>query len=127
MGRHESTDPGKQHRDATSEGVSSVPREMGHQPVALKQISGFRDKVTYTFQQDDEVGCIHFDAMRDEIFFNGHNVKNIELTEKHWALLEDFSRKLKQEKKLRSAPYSRALKHLYQMQGKRHPNHPLDK
>lgn len=50
----------------------------------------YKDRFTYTFILDREVASIHFDRMRGEIFFKGHNIRNIELTNRQWQALEDL-------------------------------------
>lgn len=40
----------------------------------------YRERVTYTFILEDEVASIHYDKQRGEIFFRGHNIRNLELT-----------------------------------------------
>ena len=51
-------------------------------------IAVYRDRVTYTFIMDSEVASIHFDRKRGEIFFRGHNLRNMKLSErKREALL----------------------------------------
>jgi len=41
----------------------------------------YKDRLTYTFIMDHEVASIHFDRRRGEIFYKGHNIKNLELNE----------------------------------------------
>lgn len=43
-------------------------------------LASYADRVTYTFVLNDEVASIHFDRLRGEIFFKGHNIRNIDLT-----------------------------------------------
>lgn len=40
----------------------------------------YKDRLTYTFILEREVASIHYDHGRKEIFFKGHNVKNMKLT-----------------------------------------------
>jgi len=71
----------------------------------------FGDRVTYTFVYGKEVGSIHFDKERAEIFFKGHNIRNMELEEWHWQILEKMRVILGTHNKLRNfiTPYSRLL------------------
>lgn len=49
----------------------------------------YKDRLTYTFILENEVASIHFDSGRGEIFFRGHNISHLELTEEQRkALLE---------------------------------------
>ena len=57
----------------------------------------YKDRLTYTFIMDGEVSSVHFDASRGEIFFKGHCIRNLELTDGQkealvmlqWVLEED--------------------------------------
>ncbi len=49
------------------------------------------NRATLTFFTDQEVASIHYDLDRDEIFYRGHNVKNMTLNEKQWEALQKFS------------------------------------
>lgn len=71
----------------------------------------FGDRVTYTFVYGKEVGSIHFDRGRSEIFFKGHNIRNMELEDWHWQILEKMRVILSTHNKLRNftTPYSRLL------------------
>jgi len=61
-------------------------------------IAVYKERITYTFILDDEVASIHFDRLRGEIFFKGHNIKNIELTESQVQALKDLGSVLSAEK-----------------------------
>lgn len=50
----------------------------------------YKDRLTYTFILSDEVASIHFDRVKGEIFFKGHNIRNLELLEEQKRVLEDF-------------------------------------
>jgi hypothetical protein len=50
----------------------------------------FGDRVTYTFACGSEVGAIHFDGGRNEIFYKGHNIRNMEIEEWQMQILEDL-------------------------------------
>ncbi|HBF12772.1 MAG TPA: hypothetical protein DDW49_05195 [Deltaproteobacteria bacterium] len=51
-------------------------------------------KVTYTFVGDNEVISLHFDRDRKAIFYKGHNIENIELSNIQQAHLEKFRQAL---------------------------------
>ncbi len=50
----------------------------------------YKDCLTYTFILDREVASIHFDRLRGEIFFKGHNLRNMELTERQIEALNEL-------------------------------------
>lgn len=54
-----------------------------------------KDRATLTFYAGLEVASIHFDRGRGEIFYKGHNVKNMTLTQDQWLQLQNFSNYLK--------------------------------
>ncbi len=56
-----------------------------------------QDRATLTFYAGNEVASVHYDRNRNEIFFKGHNVKNMTLTPEQWFYLEKFSDFLAQE------------------------------
>lgn len=47
-----------------------------------------KHRFTYTFLFDGEVASVHFDANRAEIFFKGHNIRNMKLSESQIHLLK---------------------------------------
>jgi len=55
------------------------------------------DRATLTFFLGPEVASIHFDRQRNEIFYKGHNVKNMTLTQDQWLALQNFSNYLTRE------------------------------
>lgn len=55
------------------------------------------ERLTLTFFMGDQVASIHFDLSRREIFFKGHNVKNMTLSRDQWEALRNFSKLIKQE------------------------------
>jgi len=57
------------------------------------------NRATVTFYLENEVASIHYDLLRDEIFYKGHNVKNMTMTERHWVALQNFSHYLAQTPK----------------------------
>src|SRR5262245_40151636 len=40
-----------------------------------------KNRFTYTFFAEKEVASIHFDGVRGEIFYNGHNIRNMQSSE----------------------------------------------
>ncbi|KAB2842492.1 hypothetical protein F9K50_01910 [bacterium] len=56
-----------------------------------------KDRATLTFYVDQEVASIHYDLIRDEIFYRGHNVKNMTMTQEQWVSLRKFSEYLAQD------------------------------
>ncbi len=76
-----------------------------------KQWVTFGGRVTFTFAFGNEVGSVHFDRSRGEIFFKGHNIRNMELEPWHWQVLEKMRDILKSHAKLRNFinPYDRLL------------------
>ena len=61
-------------------------------------IAVFKDRVTYTFIMDEEVASIHFDRRRGEIFFRGHNIKNMHLSQKQVKALNVMREVLEADK-----------------------------
>lgn len=89
----------RDHRleEVSSEEVSSHPssldlkRFLGGQSRALAPgrkrlpdsvLAVYKDRFTYTFIMDHEVASIHFDRNRGEIFFRGHNIRHMEMSER---------------------------------------------
>ena len=73
-----------------------------------------KDRATLTFFLEEEVASIHYDMLRDEIFYRGHNVKNMTMDPRHWLALEKFGEYLADDPRsgsLRKA-YRRCLEHL---------------
>jgi len=60
-----------------------------------------KDCLTYTFILDREVASIHFDRIRGEIFFKGHNIKNMELTPSQLGTLRELKVVLAQDESAR--------------------------
>ena len=71
----------------------------------------FGHRVTFTFVMGEDVGSVHFDRSRQEIFFKGHNIRNMDLEVWQWQVLEKMRDVLKSHPKLRNFtnPYSRLL------------------
>ncbi len=47
-------------------------------------------RFTYTFLSEGEVASIHFDLERQEIFYKGHNIRNMLLNEKQTLFLKEL-------------------------------------
>jgi hypothetical protein len=62
------------------QGASRQLREEG-KPPPDSMLAVSADRATYTFILEDEVASIHFDRHRGEIFFRGHNIRNIDLSD----------------------------------------------
>ena len=78
-------------------------------PVPLGQIMGNHERITYTYCHNQEVGCVHFDVLRGEIYLNGHNARTMTLTKAQWNILEEFYVKLRHHPQFRSNRYQQAL------------------
>lgn len=62
----------------------------------------FGDRVTYTFTHGKEVGSIHYDRSRHEIFYKGHNIRHMEMEEWQWQMMEKFRQVLRGDAKCNS-------------------------
>ena len=70
---------------------------------AGSRLMSLDNRLTYIFSHGDEVGSIHFDKGRGEIFFKGHNLRNMEVEEWHWQVMEELRQLLaKLEDKMKS-------------------------
>ncbi len=61
----------------------------------------YRGRLTYTFILEREVASIHYDQERGEIFFKGHNIRNMVLTGKQRQALMDLAEVLRAEQDAR--------------------------
>ena len=52
-------------------------------PLAIHQ-----DRFTYTFILNSEIISIHYDRIRGEVFYQGHNIKNIDMDKNKMIALE---------------------------------------
>ena len=59
----------------------------------------YKDRLTYTFILEREVASIHYDRGKNEIFFKGHNIRNLELTRSQMASLMGLKSLLSQDEK----------------------------
>lgn len=49
-------------------------------PAQDSLLAVYKDRLTFTFILGDEVASIHFDRVKNEIYFKGHNIRNFKLT-----------------------------------------------
>jgi len=88
-----------QHKPSSSELLRMMGGKSRHAGKGAKRsadsvIAVYRNRVTYTFIMDGEVASIHYDRRRHEIFFRGHNIRNMELSDKQKGALEAMKRVL---------------------------------
>ena len=78
---------------------------------ADSQLISFGDRFTFTFAQGREVGSIHFDRSRGEIFYKGHNIRNMDMEEWQMQILEGLRQTLHHDEqgKAFAADYARTL------------------
>lgn len=57
----------------------------------------YKDRLTYTFILGKEVASIHFDRNKRAIYFRGHNIKNIELSDAQRHALNGLKTVLKED------------------------------
>ncbi|MFH1873971.1 MAG: hypothetical protein ABH859_02155 [Pseudomonadota bacterium] len=62
-------------------------------------LAAYQNRFTYTFIMNDEVASIHFDRLRGEIFYKGHNINNLKLTPAQIQALKDLKQILAKEEK----------------------------
>ena len=87
------------------------PKGPGEMPVDA-QLAAFKDRVTYTFIAENEVASIHFDQRRKEIFFRGHNVRNMKLTAAQLTVLQGLTQLLRDRAPDFAADYDATLTRL---------------
>lgn len=58
----------------------------------------YKDRLTYTFIMDREVASIHYDKTKGEIFFKGHNLHNLYLSDEQVKALEELKSVLAKDK-----------------------------
>ncbi len=74
------------------------------------QLMHSRDRVTYTFLTQTDVVSLHFDRVRKTIYYKGHNVQNMVLTNEHKKHLEDFALAIENQAKPFLKAYKQTLK-----------------
>ena len=62
----------------------------GSKPQNDSMLAVYKNRLTYTFIMGREVASIHFDKAKKEIFFKGHNIRNLSLDEPQRMVLSDF-------------------------------------
>lgn len=89
---------------------SPLKGEEGKGP-AESQLISFGDRMTYVFAFGKEVASIHFDKGRGEIFYKGHNIRNMDIEEWQMQLLEKLRSLLASEERGREfvEAYGRTL------------------
>lgn len=82
-------------------------------PVRLPQtqLVGFHGRLTYVFAHEQDVGSIHFDRLRGEIFYKGHNIRHMTLEPWQWEALESLRGMLHRGARYRefAVPYATIL------------------
>lgn len=75
------------------------------------QLVSFGERITYTFAYGKEVGSIHFDRGRGEIFYKGHNIRNMDIEEWQMQMMEQLRKILNGDEngKEFASSYGRAL------------------
>lgn len=89
------------------------------------QLVSFGERITYTFLNEEEVVSVHFDRMRGEIFYKGHNIRHMDLEPQQMNALEKMRLKLIKDPggKRFSEPYARLLDRLI-LEKKAHQSSP---
>lgn len=77
-----------------------VKGEAGKRPPD-SMVAVYGDRVTYTFILDDEVASIHFDRARGEIFYKGHNIRNMQLSDRQIEALYEMKKVIASDHKSR--------------------------
>lgn len=90
----------KAHAENISQGaVFPIWSPAGEQKLEENQLVSFGERITYVFANGKDVASIHFDRERREIFFKGHNVRNMDLEEWQMQRLEEMRRLLMSQEK----------------------------
>jgi len=71
----------------------------------------YQDRVTYTFILGKEVASVHYDRKRGEIYFRGHNIRNMDLSDEQRQALMDMGMAMQADEKAKefSASYDATL------------------
>lgn len=72
------------------------------EPLCDSKLFWSGDRVTLTFVDGQEVASIHFDQRRREIFYRGHNLRNMTLSKEQWEHLRSFAETMSQVPELAS-------------------------
>lgn len=90
------------------------PQRGTNSPLVMRlknQLVAFHGRLTYVFTHEQEVGSIHFDEMKGEIFYKGHNIRHMHLEPWQWESLEALRQELMGHSKYHryAIPYGEAL------------------
>lgn len=71
----------------------------------------YKNRVTYTFILGKEVASVHYDRKRREIYFSGHNIRNMDLSEEQRQALMDMGMAMQADEKAKefSSSYDATL------------------
>jgi fructose-1,6-bisphosphatase len=71
----------------------------------------YKDRVTYTFILEKEVASVHYDRKRGEIYFSGHNIRNMDLSNEQRQALMDMGTAMQADEKAKefSSSYDATL------------------
>lgn len=95
LSRESGKTPEKQSKGTGSE-IDRKTKPLGWEDFREARLFATPERATLTFYQGSQVASIHFDKKRQEIFFRGHNVKNMTLTEEQWMALRQFTQYLRE-------------------------------
>lgn len=73
-----------------------VEHQIDPRQLRESRLVAFGDRITYTFAIGREVASIHFDRLRGEIFYKGHNIRNMKLSDWQVKMLSQFQEVLRQ-------------------------------
>jgi len=71
----------------------------------------YKNRVTYTFILGKEVASVHYDRKRGEIYFSGHNIRNMDLSGEQRQALMDMGMAMQADEKAKefSSSYDATL------------------
>jgi len=102
MSIHQTKNPGLE-KESRQKKQKKLPKEKeSPSTVSLptdSQLVSFGDRITYTFAHGKEIGSIHFDRGRGEIFYKGHNIRNMDPEEWQWQMMEKLRQVLLSDEK----------------------------
>lgn len=110
--KHTTTDKPSRAKDAPpAVSKKPLPEDTWKGLPADSQLISFGDRFTFTFAYGREVGSIHFDRGRGEIFYKGHNIRNMDMEEWQMQVLEGLRKMLPHDEqgKAFAADYARTL------------------
>ena len=115
----------KETEAATGEKPSPSPSESAA-PIEHKQLVSFGERVTYTFSYSKEIGSIHYDRTRGEIFFKGHNILHMDLEPWQMQMLEEMRNVLRSDQRTKrfAEPYGKNLDKITLEKNKAHRSSP---